>query len=202
MPKDTAKEVNIDQAVVDQLVGMGFPVEGCKKAVFNTNNQGVEAAMQWVMDHMGDVDFGDPFIPPGAAPSDPSAFVPNEEAVQMVMGMGFTRPQALKALRETQNNVERAVDWIFSHHDELNDPIVLAAGGSGEDPSLASITDGVGRYSLSGFITHMGSSTSSGHYVCHLYKDSRWVIFNDEKVAISEKPPKDLAYLYLYKRCS
>ena len=28
----------------------------------------------------------------------------------------------------------------------------------------------------------------------------RWVIFNDRKVAQSEAPPKDLGYLYLYKR--
>ena len=28
----------------------------------------------------------------------------------------------------------------------------------------------------------------------------RWVIFNDEKVAESEHPPKDLGYMYLYRR--
>lgn len=28
----------------------------------------------------------------------------------------------------------------------------------------------------------------------------RWVIFNDEKVAESEHPPRDLGYLYLFKR--
>ena len=28
----------------------------------------------------------------------------------------------------------------------------------------------------------------------------RWTIFNDEKVAESEEPPKDLGYLYFYKR--
>lgn len=33
---------------------MGFNVEGCKKAVFNTNNSGVESAMNWVMEHMED----------------------------------------------------------------------------------------------------------------------------------------------------
>ena len=46
--------VQIDEGVVAQLVEMGFNVEGCKKAVFNTNNSGVEAAMNWVMEHMGD----------------------------------------------------------------------------------------------------------------------------------------------------
>lgn len=46
----------------------------------------------------------------------------------------------------------------------------------------------------------MGSSADVGHYVCHIKKNGRWVIFNDEKVAESQAPPKDLAYIYLYKR--
>ncbi|CAF4707752.1 unnamed protein product, partial [Rotaria magnacalcarata] len=52
------------------------------------------------------------------------------------------------------------------------------------------------------FISHIGNNTSCGHYVAHIHKDGRWAIFNDETVAMSEHPPKDLAYLYLYKRTS
>lgn len=48
----------------------------------------------------------------------------------------------------------------------------------------------------------MGTSTNVGHYVCHIKKDERWVIFNDEKVALSETPPFELGYLYLYRRLS
>lgn len=46
----------------------------------------------------------------------------------------------------------------------------------------------------------MGTSSMVGHYVAHILKDDRWVIFNDEKVALSVNPPKELGYLYLYKR--
>lgn len=28
----------------------------------------------------------------------------------------------------------------------------------------------------------------------------RWVIYNDQKVCASEKPPKDLGYIYFYQR--
>ena len=41
------------------------------------------------------------------------------------------------------------------------------------------------RYELDAFISHMGPSNHSGHYVCHIRdkKDpSKWVIFNDNKV--------------------
>ena len=46
----------------------------------------------------------------------------------------------------------------------------------------------------------MGSNTSCGHYVCHVRKQGRWVLYNDQKVAVSEEPPLALGYMYLYKR--
>lgn len=49
-----------------------------------------------------------------------SGFSPSEEALGMIMNMGFDRMQASKALRATDNNVERALDWIFSHAAELD----------------------------------------------------------------------------------
>lgn len=38
------------------------------------------------------------------------------------------------------------------------------------------------RYSLVGFISHIGKNTSCGHYVAHIRKDGRWAIFDDRKV--------------------
>lgn len=35
-----AAEIQIDDDVVMQLVSMGFDKEGCRKAVYHTNNQG------------------------------------------------------------------------------------------------------------------------------------------------------------------
>jgi len=55
-------------------------------------------------------------------------------------------------------------------------------------------------YQLVAFISHMGTSTMVGHYVCHILRDGHWVIYNDNKVALSENPPKELGYLYLYQR--
>ena len=46
----------------------------------------------------------------------------------------------------------------------------------------------------------MGANTACGHYVCHIFKEGKWVIYNDEKVAISENPPLGLGYLYLFER--
>ena len=51
-----------------------------------------------------------------------------------------------------------------------------------------------------GFVSHVGKNLGSGHYVAHIKKGGQWAIFDDQKVAASEKPPLDLGYLYLYAR--
>ena len=35
-----APEIQIDESIVMQLVSMGFDMEGCRKAVYHTNNLG------------------------------------------------------------------------------------------------------------------------------------------------------------------
>lgn len=129
-------------------------------------------------------------------------FVPNEEGLAMIISMGFTISQATKALKATSNNTERAVDYIFSHQDEVDmeDIQESSSAPSASGAPNKNCRDGDGKYRLRAFISHMGSSTHVGHYVCHILKDNQWVIFNDNKVAISQTPPKDLGYLYLYER--
>ena len=119
------------------------------------------------------------------------------------MFTGFNRAQAIKALEETNNNIERAADWIFSHTDEIMDLDENTPQTSASDTTTTAAPayrDGAGQYKLVAFISHMGSNANVGHYVAHILKDNRWCIFNDENVALSENPPKDLAYLYLYRR--
>ncbi|XP_078725770.1 LOW QUALITY PROTEIN: ubiquitin carboxyl-terminal hydrolase 13-like [Lampetra fluviatilis] len=77
-----------------------------------------------------------------------------------------------------------------------NGPLPSSAMSNG----MSEYPDGPGRYRLFAFISHMGTSTMCGHYVCHIRKEGRWVIYNEDKVCASEKPPKDLGYLYFYKR--
>ncbi|XP_003395686.1 ubiquitin carboxyl-terminal hydrolase 5 [Bombus terrestris] len=186
-----------DSVILNQLTDMGFPPEACERALYFTENRGLEAATNWLMEHIADSDFADPFVPPGIdVKPEKDKFMANENAVAMLMGMSFTREQATKALKATDNNLERAADWIFSHQNELDALEV-------EDKPTHSkevFKDGSDQYKLVGFISHMGTSTMVGHYVCHLLKDNRWVIYNDDKVALSENPPKELGYIYLYQR--
>ena len=115
----------------------------------------------------------------------------------------------LKKLQD--NNVERATEWIFSHMDDLNSMEVELQPTSPQ--KTTKFSDGKGgtneakqqyliriAYRLVAFVSHMGSSTQSGHYVAHIWKEGNWVLFNDSKVAISENPPKNMGYIYIFQR--
>ncbi|MED6238332.1 Ubiquitin carboxyl-terminal hydrolase 5 [Ataeniobius toweri] len=208
-PDVEVKAPVLDDSTVSQLCEMGFPLEACRKAVYYTGNTGIDAAMNWIMSHMDDPDFSAPLVLPGSSsgPGTTPTESLSEEHLATIVSMGFSRDQATKALRATSNVLDRAVDWIFSHLDDLESMDVSEGGRSaaesegGRDPPPGPrVRDGPGKYELFAFISHMGTSTMCGHYVCHIKKDQQWVIFNDQKVCASEKPPKDLGYLYFYRR--
>uniref|UniRef100_A0A8D3E7E1 Ubiquitin carboxyl-terminal hydrolase n=1 Tax=Scophthalmus maximus TaxID=52904 RepID=A0A8D3E7E1_SCOMX len=207
-PDVEVKAPVLDDSTVSQLCEMGFPLEACKKAVYYTGNTGIDAAMNWIMGHMDDPDFSAPLVLPGCSsgPGTTPTESVSEEHLATIVSMGFSRDQATKALRATSNVLDRAVDWIFSHLDDLESMDVSEGGRSaaeseGRDPPPGPrVRDGPGKYELFAFVSHMGTSTMCGHYVCHIKKDQQWVIFNDQKVCASEKPPKDLGYLYFYRR--
>ena len=152
--------------------------------------------------------------------------------------MGFTTEQAEFALKQPANagSPDAAVMWLFSNMDNLptlmaaaavaeaaavsgaskmNDASAMFAAAKEEDEIAGRSREG--KYQLVGFISHVGKTTGSGHYVCHIKKnvggdvtggtegkegkekDVRWVIHNDRKVAVSQNPPKEHGYLYLYK---
>eukprot|EP00616_Rhizochromulina_sp_CCMP1243_P005857 CAMPEP_0118975056 /NCGR_PEP_ID=MMETSP1173-20130426/14328_1 /TAXON_ID=1034831 /ORGANISM="Rhizochromulina marina cf, Strain CCMP1243" /LENGTH=845 /DNA_ID=CAMNT_0006924877 /DNA_START=18 /DNA_END=2555 /DNA_ORIENTATION=- len=199
----------IDEVVVANLVSMGFGENGCRRAAQATGNN-LEAATEWIFAHMEDADFNAPLPDAGAGGSSGPAPA-NPEAVAMLCSMGFSEAHVQAVLEHTDGNAERAADWLFSHSDDLDGAVAAISGAAdasagGEPPAPQSLGDGPGNYKLRGFISHIGRNTGSGHYVAHVRKfipelgQERWVIFNDQSVALSEKPPREHAYLYLYER--
>ena len=207
----------LDEGAIGQLMDMGFSLNSCKRALTAVGGSNVEAAMTWVFEHNMDPDFNDPLPEPGsrdgmgAGSSAASASAGVDEGVvqSLVESLGcFTSDQVRAALKETSGAADRAADWLFSHMDDLDGAIAAldiknsdASGSSSKGPTTAApLEDGKGEYSMIGMISHIGKNTGSGHYVAHLKKDGKWVIFNDEKVALSSQPPIEHAYLYLYQR--
>lgn len=75
-----------------------------------------------------------PFSSSGKKPS--SSFTPDADALANLLSMGMPEQKCVKALKETSNNLERAVDWIFSHPDddgsmEVDEPAGGAASAAG-----------------------------------------------------------------------
>jgi len=78
--------------------------------------------------------------------------------MEMLMCMGFSDKQAKKALRNCDNNVERACDWIMSH---MDDPESEEEGTMDVDQTAPSVFENKepakSSYKLSSFITHLGA---------------------------------------------
>lgn len=190
----------IDESKINQLVDMGYPFNSARKALYHSSGN-LEMAMEWLMSHIDDPDFHDPLKVDDSKAPEPT-FPP--EVIAMVTSMGFTDCQSKKALAATDGNVERAIDWIFSHLDELaadseTAPTEPGPSNPGTNQPTPSGSDS-SRYHLRSFVSHMGSSTACGHYVAHVKEDARWILFNDSKVAVSQTPPRDLGYLYVYEQ--
>lgn len=214
-----------NQAAMNQLLGMGFPEIRCKKALLATGNEDAEAAMEWLFGHMDDSDIDDPIVmQPAASGGGQQQPEPSAEQVEMLVDMGFTSAQAKKALRETSGNAERAVEWLFSHPDDMGEDAAPRASSTSTatDATTAQLpgtTDVPVKYRLKAFISHKGPSVHSGHYVAHIRVndseggknanagagvDEGWVLFNDEKVVKADgesvRELKKLAYLYVFER--
>ncbi|KAJ3587604.1 hypothetical protein NHX12_011201 [Muraenolepis orangiensis] len=51
-------------STLESLLEMGFGRNRAERAVANTGNQGIERAMDWLMEHEGDPDIDEPYVPP------------------------------------------------------------------------------------------------------------------------------------------
>ncbi|KAJ3293305.1 hypothetical protein HK104_004606 [Borealophlyctis nickersoniae] len=197
LPEDTnapSATPSVDQMALEQLMSMGFGEVRCTKALIATGNNGADVAMNWLFEHMEDPDIDTPIQQASAGGGGAS-----EADVSQLMDMGFTAAQAKRALKETSNNMERAVDWLFSHSDSMEEESSDASNG----PSAPTgYTSAPGRYQLVSFISHKGTSTHAGHYVVHILRDGKWVLYNDNKVVEvpNIEPAIGEAYMYLYRR--
>lgn len=214
-----APTVEFDEGLVAQLVSMGFSEWGSKKAAMVSSDP--DRAMAWIFEHMEDPDFNDPIVPAAIAPGNQKnasgSSDPPSESIEMIVSMGYSRDVAKAALLANNNDLERSLDWIFSHTDDLDAAVAAvtsnsttsqAASSTSTSSTLSSssaspepLDDGHGQYSLIAIISHVGRNTEHGHYICHMKNgDGTWSLFNDEKVALANRPPFNCGFMYLYRR--
>ncbi|KAG4090772.1 ubiquitinyl hydrolase [Neocallimastix lanati (nom. inval.)] len=191
------EEPTFNEAVVSQLMEMGFSRNRCIRAVMATDNNGAEVAMNWLFERMDDPSLDDPIEK--KSKKNNGGVTADAQNIALLVDMGFNSTKVEKALIETNNNIERAIDWLSSH---FEDDIELTSDQNTSDKIDEDANDNKpAKYELIGFVTHMGTSAQCGHYVVHLRRDNKWYLYNDEKVVkVMEDLPTENAYMYLFKR--
>ena len=195
-------------AALAQLESMGFGRNRCERALHATGNDDPEAAMNWLFGHMEDPDIDEPLKLGGGGEATSGLVEPSK--IAQLGDMGIPAPQARKALRECAGDVNRAIDWVFSHPDDAGD---VEGPGGGDSvaatgpPQLAGSADLPAKFELQSIVCHKGASIHTGHYVAFIRKQiedegRQWVLFNDEKVveAVDAEEMKKFAYVYFFRR--
>jgi len=197
-----------NEAALSMLEGMGFPRTRCEKALHATGNADAESAMNWLFSHMEDPDIDEPLNLGGSAAGSAGA---DPDKIAQLGDMGIGVPQARKALRECNGDVNRALDWVFSHPDDQGDFGEDTSSAPAEPKPLPGSDSLPARYELQSIVCHKGASVHAGHYVAFTRevipgegKEKQWVLFNDEKVvkAVDAEEMKKTAYVYFFSLLS
>jgi ubiquitin carboxyl-terminal hydrolase 5/13 len=215
LPEGGEVEVEVEPEINGELLNMclmmGLPEQPAKHALHNTGNESADAAVTWYFSNMENPDINGPLptikkkVKQGGfaqeqkeeKKQDASTSV-DENVLMMMVSMGMDESRSRKALQKFENNFDAALDYITSHGPEEDD-----FGEEKEEVKEVGdmeVDQRPGVYNLDAFITHLGNSIHSGHYVSHVKKGNDWVLYNDHKVAITSDPPHEKAFIYFYRK--
>jgi ubiquitin carboxyl-terminal hydrolase 5/13 len=107
---------------------------------------------------MEDPDIDEPLVVEGAAAGGSEEADP--EKIESLGAMGFAAPVAKKALRETGGDMERAVDWLFSHPDDQGLMDEDEVPKTAKEP--AGCADLPANFQLQSIVCHKGTSIHAG----------------------------------------
>jgi len=202
-----------NEKALEMLMSMGFPRVRCERALHATGNVDAEIAAGWLFEHMEDPDIDQPLDLGGSKHTSGGGSLASvdPDKIGNLGAMGFSAPQARQALKETGGDMERAVDWLFSHPDAMGDfgeEDNASAGTIAAAPKTEMDDKMPANFALKSIICHKGSSIHAGHYVAFVKKklhgdgEEGWVLFNDEKVALGAdaEEMKKYAYIYFFRR--
>ena len=154
-----------NEVALGQLEGMGFPRIRCEKALHATGNDDAEMAMNWLFTHMEDPDIDTPLVLAEGGGNHAITGI-SPESIETLGAMGIGVPQARKALKETGGDVNRALDWVFSHPDDQGDfggddgpGDAVAAEGQ---KTIAGSIELPASFRLQSIVCHKGASIHAG----------------------------------------
>lgn len=162
LPEDAAASSSVPPFVphaesLATLEAMGFPRVRCEKALHATGNTNADAAMEWLFAHMDDPDIDVPLDLGTAQHTDQA----DPEKLAMLDSMGLGGPRAMKALKETNGDVERAIEWLFSHPDDEGDSGDAEEAAPKSD-TLVGSSELPANFQLQSIVCHKGTSIHAG----------------------------------------
>lgn len=96
---------------------MGLPENAAKHALYNTGNNSPDMAATWYFENMDNPALLEPLKVKKEAKQGGDS-VPRELVDNLVAMLGFPEKKIIKALKNCDNNPDRAAEWIFSHMDD------------------------------------------------------------------------------------
>ncbi|KRX02624.1 UBA-like protein [Pseudocohnilembus persalinus] len=199
LPKNEQQGPQIDENALAMLMEMGMGKNRSIRALMENQNN-PELAMNWLFTKMDDPSLDDPIKNDN---NNDTNLKYSKENVDMIVNMGFSEKAAKIGLSNCDNNVERAMDFLFNHEDVEN--MELEEGDQNQqqkkdDESLESLLQN-SKYNLISTVVHLGKGVHSGHYVSYIKtEDNKWTLFNDAKVAQTDEPVLGKGYFYIFKR--
>lgn len=158
---DSEETFEPNQEAFNQLLAMGFPEKRSEKALHATGNTDTESAMNWLFAHMEDPDIDEPLVINQSATK--HGVQQDPEKVQALGEMGIDVSRARIALAATDGDVNRALDWVFSHP-ELpgEDEIDNATDNNSESRGFPGFETVPAKYQLQSIVCHKGASVHAG----------------------------------------
>eukprot|EP00917_Polyrhabdina_sp_WS-2016_P031121 GHVP01066368.1.p1 GENE.GHVP01066368.1~~GHVP01066368.1.p1 ORF type:complete len:819 (-),score=155.31 GHVP01066368.1:3284-5740(-) len=193
----TAAQLQVQETLVD----MGFELNAATHALL-AGNASSDSCIDWILSNSENAEI---FLPPPGKRIKKDNESDFSEEVSTLQAMGFDQELVIRALAATKGDLESAVGLLSDPDQESS---LICQPDHAELPTRA---DGWGRtgslkYKISSFVSHIGSSINTGHYVCHTKETTRnlsgggYLICNDEKIARSARPPLSVGYIYFLQR--
>ncbi|XP_062380085.1 UBX domain-containing protein 1 [Sardina pilchardus] len=113
-PRHPALKTMAECTTLESLLEMGFSRNRAEKAVAHTGNQGIERAMDWLMEHENDPDIDEPYVPAagnvvgGETDQQSAAQPPSEssEAMEQEMNALMQEGDGRQAMTEEERNAQ------------------------------------------------------------------------------------------------
>lgn len=169
------EQFKVSPEALSQLKLMGFGENRSIRALTQYKND-VERACNWLFEKMDDTTLDAPIEQPkteSQQKQNKDIFV-SQENIDFIVAMNFSAKAAKFALTQTDNNLERAIDYILSHENVGEDEPaqVQEEVKSQQKEQSEQVQDKAAiyttKYDLHAVIVHLGKSTQAGHYTTYI----------------------------------